>query len=46
VWIGAAAEPTSDPDVQRADLTVAEASFDVPVDEATKLWSAAPARAA
>jgi threonine aldolase len=46
VWVGAAAEPTGDPDVQRGELTVAEASFAVPVDEAVDLWSETLARAA
>jgi threonine aldolase len=46
VWVGLAAEPTGDPDVQRAELTVAEASFAVPVDEAVQLWSETLARAA
>lgn len=46
VWVGAHAEATADPDVQRVELTVAEASFDVPVDEAARLWSEVLARAA
>src|SRR5581483_5289449 len=46
VWVGAHADPTDDPDAQRVELTVAEASFEVPVEEAAALWSEVLARAA
>jgi threonine aldolase len=46
VWCGSIFSPTSDPAVQRCELTVTEATFAVPVDEAGELWSAVVRKAA
>ncbi|HEX7625909.1 MAG TPA: beta-eliminating lyase-related protein [Gaiellaceae bacterium] len=46
VWCGSPFSATSDPSVQRTELTVTEESFAVPVDEARELWSAVVRKAA
>jgi len=46
VWVGGRFEATADPAVQRAELTIGEASFRVPLDEARMLWVDVLARAA
>ena len=38
VWLGAYARPTEDPDVQRAELTIADAGLAVPVEDARRWW--------
>jgi threonine aldolase len=45
VWLGTFHE-TADPEVQRCELTITEASFDVPTAEARELWHALLERAA
>ncbi len=45
VWIGAYARATDDPEVQRAEITVAEAGLAVPVADAKRLWTEALSRA-
>ena len=39
VWPGAQFRPTEDPRVQRAEVTVSEGGFAVPLDEARDLWT-------
>lgn len=39
VWPGAMFRATEDPRVQRAEVTITEASFAVPLDEARDLWT-------
>jgi threonine aldolase len=45
VWLGLYARPTEDPDVQRTEITIAEAGLGVTVEEAGRLWADALRRA-
>jgi threonine aldolase len=46
VWTGASFTPTTDPDVQRTEVTIGASSLAVSVDEAAGLWAEVVRRAA